>query len=255
MSVRTPKGAAEVGGGGDPVVFLPGMMCDARLFAPQERALSGRVPVRHVTLTGTDTVEALADKVLDEVPGRFSLCGLSMGGIVAMAVAGRAPDRVARLALLDTNHLADAPERAPVRRRQIEAVRAGGLREVVIDEMKPQYLGERSARDRALLDRLVAMAEALGPEVFIDQSRAVMSRSDQSPALRRWARTGRATLVLCGAEDRLCPPARHHRIAALARAPEAVVLPGVGHIATLEDPDAVNGALAGWLGIAVDDGA
>ena len=202
----------------------------------------------HGDLTCDAGMDAIVERVLAAAPDRFALAGLSMGGIAAMHVVGRAPGRVTRLALLDTNHLADAPERRPVRERQIEAVRQGGLREVIVDEMKPQYLAEGHAGDRALLDALIAMALDLGPDVFVRQSLALLERGDATPALQRWSGEGRPTLVMCGAEDRLCPPERHRAIHALVPHATLSVLPGTGHIATLEAPEAVSAAMAAWLG-------
>ena len=229
------------------LLLLPGMMCDERLWEPQVRALGGERTILYGDITRDETIEAIAARVLEAAPERFALAGLSMGGIVAMHVAGVAPGRVTRLALLDTNHQADAPERRPVREHQIAAARAGRLREVVVDEMKPQYLADGNKRDRELLDRLVAMALDLGPDVFVRQSMALMNRSSAEAKLATWAATKRPTLVLCGEEDRLCPPQRHREIATLVGHARLVVLPRTGHIATLEHPGGVNAAVESWL--------
>ena len=93
-----------------PLVLLPGMMCDARMFAPQVAALSGTREVILGDLSVADTMTGLARAVLDRAPDRFALAGLSMGGIVAMEMLRLAPERIARLALLDTNPLAEADE-------------------------------------------------------------------------------------------------------------------------------------------------
>ena len=227
------------------LVLVPGMMCDARLFAPQIAALSARHDVTVCVPAGERTIAALAGRVLDAAgAGPINLAGLSMGGIVAMAVAALSPERVRRLALLDTNHRADPPERRPIREAQSEKVRDGALRAVIIEEMKPNYLAAANRSDQALLDLLVTMALDLGAEAFVDQSIALRDRPDQSAALSGFA--GPA-LVLCGAEDALCPPERHHEIAELLPDPRLVVVPGAGHISTLEEPLAVTEALADWL--------
>jgi len=166
-----------------------------------------------------------------------------MGGIVAMAMAGIAPQRIGRLALLDTNHRADAPDRRTIRDRQIADVR-GLLREVIVEEMKPAYLAERNRNNRQLLDLLVEMALDAGEDAFVAQSLALRDRPDRSAALARFR--GPA-LVLCGEQDRLCPPERHQEIAALLAAAQLAVIAGAGHISTLENPAAVNKALEDWL--------
>lgn len=229
-----------------PLVLLPGMMCDARLFAPQVEALGGDREILVPPPGGQASMDAMARDLLAGLPfPRFALGGLSMGGILAMAMAAQAPDRVERLALLDTNHRADAPDRRVVRERQMARARAGALRAVIVDEMKPNYLAARSRSDAALLDLLLDMAESLGPEAFVSQSLALRDRPDRHDVLRAF---GGPVLVLCGAEDRLCPPERHREMAALcADAAALVIVEGAGHISTLERPEAVNAALAAWL--------
>ena len=228
----------------EPLVLLPGMMCDARLFAPQIAAFSAERAVMAAPIHAHDDVDALARAVLAAAPGRFALAGLSMGGIVAMAVIAQAPERVARLALLDTNPFAEAAAVAARRGPQMAAVAAGGLRAVMRDEMKPNYLADGPDRG-AILDLCMAMAEALGPEAFARQSRALMARPDRIDALRAFPRP---VLALCGREDALCPVSRHEAIAAAAPDAALVVVEGAGHLPTLERPEATTAALREWLG-------
>ncbi|WP_206057348.1 alpha/beta hydrolase [Nitratireductor sp. XY-223] len=226
------------------LILLPGMMCDARLFAPQINAFEAAIDVV-VPELDEPSIEGMARAVLAGAPsGRFNVAGLSMGGIVAMAMAKLAPDRIARLALLDTNHHADLPERYDIRNRQIEDVRAGKLRSVIIDEMKPVYLAEANRGDRELLDLLVDMAMDVGADTFVAQSLALRDRPDHGEALRAFA--GPA-LVLCGEEDNLCLPDRHREMAGLLPDPELVFVPDAGHISTLENSAAVNAAIGRWL--------
>lgn len=226
------------------LVLLPGMMCDDRLFRPQIERFSQSHAVIAKALVGRSTIDGLATALLAQLPSRFNLAGLSMGGIVAMAMAAQAPERIMRLALLDTNHRADPLERRAVRERQIAEIRAGRLREVIVEEMKPNYLATANRQNSALLDLLVEMALDLGGEVFIEQSKALRDRKDATARLRRLTMP---SLVLCGEEDRLCPPERHREIAGLLPHAELRVIAGAGHITTLEEPAAVNAALADWL--------
>jgi pimeloyl-ACP methyl ester carboxylesterase len=225
-----------------PLVLLPGMMCDARLWAPQMAAL-GRRTVIHGALTEADTVGALAASVLAAAPPRFALAGLSMGGIVAMEIVRQAPDRVERLALLDTNPLAEAPEVRARRAPQIAKARAGLLREVMRDEMKPNYLAEGPEKAR-ILDLCMDMALALGPEVFDRQSRALAARPDQQETLRAY---GGPALVLMGAADRLCPRDRHELMHALLPRSRLVVIDAAAHLPTLEQPERTTDELLSWL--------
>ncbi|MEM1284253.1 MAG: alpha/beta fold hydrolase [Pseudomonadota bacterium] len=227
----------------EPLIFLPGMMCDARLFEPQIAAVSSERAVMVVPLTGADTMAGLAAAILAIAPPRFALAGLSMGGIVAMEIIRQAPERVTRLALIDTNPLADPPDKAAMRQAQVEKVASGGLRAVMRDEMKPNYLAPGPKRDE-LLNLCMDMAESLGPSVFADQSAAIQSRPDQRETLRS---VTVPTRILCGAEDALCPVERHQLMHDLVPGSQLAIIEGAGHLPTLEQPDATNEVLRQWL--------
>lgn len=226
-----------------PLVLLPGMMCDARLYAPQIAAFSGQRAVHSAPIGAYDTIAALADEVLAHAPPRFALAGLSMGGIVAMEVLSRASDRVAGLALLDTNPKAEREEMRARREPQMDKVRKGQLAAVMRDEMKPNYLTDGPKRGE-ILDLCMEMAVSLGAEVFLNQSRALAGRPDQQDTLRAY--TG-PTLVLCGRDDALCPVFRHELMHDLIAGSTLRVIEGAGHLPTLEQPDKTTAALAAWL--------
>lgn len=227
----------------EPLVLLPGMMCDARLFGPQIAELSAEMAVMVAPVTQGERIEEIASGLLDQLPKRFALAGLSMGGIVAMELLRRAPDRITRIALMDTNPLAESPVVAANREPQIVKVRSGRLLEVMRDEMKPNYLAPGPHR-ADVLELVMDMAEALGPEVFIRQSRALQRRRDQQAVLRK-CRT--PALVLCGAHDLLCPVKRHTFMAELIPFAELVVLEHSGHLPTLEQPAETTAAIRNWM--------
>ncbi|SLN51687.1 Putative aminoacrylate hydrolase RutD [Pseudoruegeria aquimaris] len=226
-----------------PLILLPGMMCDGRLFSPQIAAFGAEREILTPGLAGAETVASLAQGVLAQAPERFALAGLSMGGIVAMEVLRQAPERVAGLALLDTNPLAETDEVKARRAPQMEKAANGRLASVMRDEMKPNYLAPGEGR-AAVLDLCMEMALDLGPEAFLRQSRALRDRPDQTDTLRRF---GGPTLVLCGAQDALCPVARHELMAALIPGARLVVIEGAGHLPVLEKPEETNAALRRWL--------
>ena len=225
-----------------PLVLIPGMMCDWRLFSPQLAAL-GRYHVLLAAPTEHDTVAALAADILAAAPPRFALAGLSMGGIVAMEMLHQAPERVERLALLDTNPRAETPEVRARRIPQIQKAMSGRLRAVMRDELKPNYLTDGPDR-KYILDLCMEMALALGPDVFFRQSRALAARHDRQETLAGFK--GPA-LVLMGAEDRLCPRDRHELMHSLMPQSRLVVIEGAGHLPTLEQPEAVTHELLAWL--------
>ncbi|MCR9135279.1 MAG: alpha/beta hydrolase [Alphaproteobacteria bacterium] len=226
-----------------PFVLIPGMMCDARLFAPQIEAFSADRPIHLAPIGGAETIEAIAAGVLEQAPPRFALAGLSMGGIIAMQIMAMAPERVDRLALLDTNPWPDLPETSANRDRQIALVRQGQLVAVMRDEMKPNYLADGPERGR-ILDLCMDMALSLGDDVFVRQSSALKIRPDQCKNLEA---VRVPTLVMCGAEDTLCPLDRHEEINRRIQGSRLLQIEGAGHLPTLEQPDATNAALREWL--------
>lgn len=226
-----------------PLVLLPGMMCDGRLWGPQIAAFSGDRVVHLAPISNHDSTQALAAEVLTHAPPRFALAGLSMGGIVAMEVLAQAPERVSRLALLDTNPRAEVPDVQARRGPQIERARQGGLRAVMRDEMKPNYLVDSPGK-QAILDLCMDMAMGLGPEVFERQSLALRDRPDRQDALRA---VTVPTLVLCGREDKLCPVVRHELMHGLIPGSRLEIIDGAGHLPVLEQPEKTNAALRRWL--------
>lgn len=226
-----------------PLVLLPGMMCDARLFAPQFAAFSGKRTVISAPISQYATMSELASSALASLPKRFALAGLSMGGIVAMEMLRQAPDRIAGLALLDTNPLAEQDEVKARRIHQIDAVKAGNLRQVMRDEMKPNYLTD-GPNQGSILDICMVMASDLGDAVFINQTNALMDRFDQSATLRSCPCPA---LSLCGEDDTLCPIARHELMRDLLPDAELQIIQNAGHLPTLEQPETTNAALARWL--------
>jgi pimeloyl-ACP methyl ester carboxylesterase len=225
------------------VVFLPGLMCDARLFGPQIADLSRDHAVMIAPITQGDRIEEIASSVLDMAPRRFALAGLSMGGIVAMEIYRRAPDRVTRLALMDTNPMSETPQVAAQRDPQIIRARSGKLDAVMSEELKPNYLAPGPNRAE-ILALVMDMARGLGVEVFTRQSRALQRRRDQQGTLRR---INVPTLVLCGAQDALCPVKRHVFMAEMIPKAELRVIEEAGHLPTLEQPEETTQALRDWL--------
>ncbi len=223
-----------------PVLLLPGMMLDGRMYAAQALALQDLAEVRHADLTLDDSIETMAAEVLATAPDEFAVVGLSMGGIVALELWRQAPRRITHLALLDTTPHAERPERLAQRLAQMAAVEAGELREVLVHSLKPRYLAACHRHHQAMLTDLLAMGLDLGADVFRRQSEALKNRPEASGLL---AQIDCPSLVLCGREDELCPPALHAAMAdALPRA-DLMVLADCGHLSTIEAPDAVNEAL------------
>ena len=227
----------------EPIIFLPGMMCDARLFAPQIDGLSHERAVMVAPVHLGERIEEIASTILDAAPHRFALCGLSLGGIVAMEIIRRAPDRVSRICLMDTNPTSETPERAAKREPQIIAAQTGCLEYIMRKEIICNYFAETPLKMH-ILELMVDMALSLGPEAFVRQSRALQKRRDQQSLL---CNIKCPTLILCGAEDQITLPKRHEFMAELIEHAELVVIENAGHLPTLEQPEATIAAMRAWL--------
>lgn len=227
-----------------PLVLLPGLLLDARLWRPQIEGLGELAAPWVADLTRDDTIAGMARRVLADAPaGRFALCGLSMGGYVAMEVMRQAPERVERLALLDTQAIPETPEATERRRAQIRLAKDGKLA-LVVEQLLPLELYGPQLADARLRELRTAIALQVGTDAFLRQIAAIMGRPDARGTL---AAIACPTLVLCGEHDLLTPPARHEEMAAAIRGSTLVKVPACGHLSTLEKPLEVNRALSAWL--------
>jgi pimeloyl-ACP methyl ester carboxylesterase len=214
-------------------------MCDKDLW----RGVNLSGDMVHADLTLDDSIVGMAERVLEAAPPRFVAIGLSMGGIVAFQIARLAPRRIQGLVLLDTTPNADTPEKREMRVRQQKSVQAGKLAQVVADELKPNYLAEANRLRVDLLDRAHAMSLRLGPDVFVRQAEALKTRPDAWPVLPTLQMP---VLIACGAEDKLCPPELHARMAAACRQAEFSVVENAGHLTPMEQPQRLSSLIAEW---------
>ena len=227
----------------EPIVFLPGFMCDSRLFRAQAESLSATRPVHVAPLGPFDSVREMAGRVLDHAPPLFALCGASLGGMVAMEIARRAPERITRMILIATDALTEQPSNAAARELLIARARAGRFDDAWAEALPAEALAPGAARAR-VQDISLAMARGFGTEGFQSQARALQRRPDQQGTLRR---IQLPTLMICGQHDRLFPPRRHQLMADLMPMGEALMLEEAGHLPTLEQPDEVTRVIDLWL--------
>ena len=226
-----------------PIVLIPGLVCSPRLYGEQLPELWRFGPLFIADHTRDDSLEGIAQRILMAAPRRFALVGLSMGGYTAFEIMRSSPDRVARLALLNTSARADTSEQSDRRRAQIALARGGRFGEV-LDQLFSVWV-HPSRRDDEMLRRTVQrMAEETGPDVFVRQLTAIMTRRDSRPDL---AAIRCPTLVLVGDGDNATPPERAAEIANGVPASRLVTIPECGHLSTLERPQHVTRALTEWL--------
>jgi pimeloyl-ACP methyl ester carboxylesterase len=186
---------------------------------------------------------AIARRILANAPPRFALAGLSMGGYIAFEIVRQAADRVAKLALLDTGARAEAPERTEARRPLIALARQGRIAEITDDQF-PLLVHRKRHGDQALKAIVRAMNQETGAEAYVRQQEAIMSRPDSRPGL---GAINCPTLVLVGDDDQLTPPELAREMANGIRGARLVIVPESGHLSTLEQPQAVTGALVEWM--------
>ena len=226
-----------------PILLVPGLLCSARLYAPQIPALWPFGPVAVADHRRDADMAAIAARILKDAPPRFALAGLSMGGYIALAMLRLAPERIAQLALLDTSARPDLPEQQAGREKFIAMAEAGKLADVV-ELLTPKFLHRSRHNDEALKRVVRDMAAETGAEAFVRQQQAIMTRPDSRPLL---ASIRCPTLMLVGDGDELTPPELAKEIAGGISGARLVVVPECGHLSTLEKPEAVNAALADWL--------
>jgi pimeloyl-ACP methyl ester carboxylesterase len=225
------------------LVLVPGLLCTEALWAPQIAALADIAECTVADHTRHDNMEGIARSILEKAPPRFALAGLSMGGYIAYEIVRQAPERVTRLALLDTGSRADAPERK-ARRLELIALAEREGAGAAQDELMPQLIHESRLKEKPLVDAIRQMAVDTGAEAFKRQQAAIMGRPDSRPFL---ASIRCPTLVLVGREDALTPVELAREIAAGIPGAKLKIVPDCGHLSTLERPAAVNRALREWL--------
>ncbi len=225
------------------LVVVPGLLCDAELWAHQTRYLADIADCQVADVSRSDTVEDMATAVLANAPDRFALAGLSMGGYVCHAIMRRAPERVTKLALLDTSARADTPEQSKRRRLLISMSDVGKFRGVT-DRLLPLLIAPHRLDDEALTTRVKEMAERIGADAFYRQQNAIMARPD---SLAQMANYDLPTLIACGRDDALTPVDLHEEMAAATPGARLALVEECGHLSTMEQPQAMTALLRQWL--------
>jgi pimeloyl-ACP methyl ester carboxylesterase len=229
----------------DPLVLLPGLLSDARVFAPQIAALSRHLPIMVLPTGKHDAVEDAATEILEALPSKVSLCGLGLGGVIAIEVLRLAPERIGRLALINTSAQSDTPNEAAAREPRIVAAKSGRFFEIVKQEFGPANF-HPSTRRTDIVVQMTEMGRAIGAETYVRQERLMQKRKDQQALLRK---SMVQALIVCGGSDPTIPVRRHEFLAELMPKGHLALIEGAGMVPTLEQPDVVTTTLRSWLNL------
>lgn len=227
-----------------PLVLVPGLLCDEALWAHQTEHLADVADMTVIDLREPDSMAGMAEAVLDQAPdGIFALAGLSMGGYVAHEIMRLAPERISRLALLNTAAHADSDAQTARRRGLLELAEKGKFKGIT-PSLLPLYLHESRLNDTALTDAVSAMAERIGKDSFLRQQKAVMNRVDSRPYLEGYTCP---TAVIVGRQDLVTPLKASEEMARLIPGAKMIVIESCGHLSTMERPEAATAVLRYWL--------
>jgi pimeloyl-ACP methyl ester carboxylesterase len=226
-----------------PLVLLPAFMTTRALWVAQVAALSDIASIHVVELSPYDSIDSMAEAVLERAPDHFALAGLSLGGFTAFEIMRRASDRVSRLALVSTGANLDTPERMEARKKQVEAVRAGKFDEVAEGLVKAMQSPTRPFAPAAQ-NTLRQMVWETGPECFLRQQNAMVNRPDSRPDL---AHIACPTLVVHGRNDQPWPIEGAEEMARSVSHARFVAIDDCGHLSTLDRPAEVTVAMRDWL--------
>lgn len=226
-----------------PVVLIPGLLCTAELFTSQVAALWPYGPVMVASTLAGETMADIAAAILAAAPPRFALVGPSMGGYIGLEIMRQAPERVQKLALLDTSARPDTPQQTAQRHALLAQARQGDFAAVAARGLTAM-LHPAHQQDAALRALNARMGQAVGLAGLERQLAAVIGRPDSRPDLPA---IRVPTLVVVGANDAVTPPDQAEELAAAIAGARLVVIPECGHSATLEQPEAVNRALVEWV--------
>jgi pimeloyl-ACP methyl ester carboxylesterase len=226
-----------------PLVLLPGLLNTRRLFDRQIADLADVAEVIVPELWHHDSIGAMAQATLDAAPERFALGGFSMGGYVCFEILRRAPERVERLALMDTQATPDTPEVTARRKGFIEQTRLGRFHGVQ-PSLLPQIVHRDHLGDQSVIQPILEMAAEVGADGFCREQTAMIARPDSRPLL---VEIKAPTLVLVGRQDIATPLQRAEEMAADISHSQLVVIDKCGHMAPLEKPAEVSAALRRWL--------
>jgi len=227
----------------EPLVMVPGTLCDASLFKDQIEALGDLADCRVVSNSSADNLKEIAAHILSEVSGDFSVIGLSYGGIIAFEMVRQAPERINKLILLNTNHKKPSETTRMNQQRFVGMACLGEFKEITTDYLKDAMLHPHHARQPELRKAILQMALHVGKDAFVRQIKAQLNRPDSTDDLLN---IKGPTLVITGRQDRVCPVELHEEMARMIPDATLAIIENCGHLSTMEQPETVNRIIRKW---------
>ncbi|MEJ2694323.1 MAG: alpha/beta hydrolase [Candidatus Thiodiazotropha sp.] len=226
------------------IYLLCGVLCDETVWESQTKALRNEgYDVRPLSFQEFNSLEGMANHLLEHAPASFSLAGHSMGGRVALEAYRQEPQRIERLALLDTGYEPAAQEETEKRGAMVRKALSEGIEAIAETWARPMLAPSRQ-QDSELLERILRMVGRMSGEIYARQTQALLSRPDAAPVL---SEIRCPTLILCGQQDGWSPPERHRQMAALTAGSELRLIDDCGHMSTMEKADEVLSHLHAWM--------
>ena len=227
----------------EPLLMIPGTLCDALLFTHQTAALKDLAECRVVEHSSSDDLKQVAANILSEVEGNFAIMGLSYGGIIAFEMWRQAPERITKMILLNTNHQKPSAATRAKQQQFLGMSALGEFREVTTDFLKDAMLHPKHASKPEMRELVLTMALNTGKDAFFNQIKAQLNRPDSTTDLPN---IKCPVLVMTGQQDNVCTPKLHKEMAKLIPNATLFIIEECGHLSTLEQPETVNRVIRKW---------
>jgi len=225
------------------LVLIPGLLCDQQLWRHQCKNLNDIVDITIADTLRDESIHSMAARILEDAPDQFALAGLSMGGYVAQEIMRQAPERVDKLALLDTSARADSEEQVERRKGLIRLTKMGRFKGVT-PRLLPLLIHPNFLDDEDITSTIMNMAANVGQEVFVQQQTAILNRIDSRDDL---VDINVDTLIICGRQDELTPVVLMQEMADNIRKSNFHIIENCGHLSPLEQPEIVTSLMRDWL--------
>lgn len=225
------------------IIALPGTLCTARLFQYQKAAMQDTTDWHDGNHSNSDNLKEVAANIINSVNGKFALMGLSYGGIIAFEILRQAPERVSKLILLNTNYKKPSEATRAAQQRFLGMSQLGEFRKITTDFLLDAMLHPKHATQTEIREIVLKMTTDTGPSNFFNQVKAQLGRPDSSPDLPK---IKCPTLVIAGAQDKICTPELHEEMAALIPNSILEIIEECGHLSTLEQPEKVTEIIKKW---------